>query len=102
MALIPIDSLRRQVMNILDKTDPPGGLELLSYKRNRSIALIARHEGGFRVIERGFTEQDCCIESADLARALKIMIKREFPRSRKVRVFKFSDPEELHRPRQRI
>jgi hypothetical protein len=37
-----------------------------------------------------------------LGKELKTMIKREFPRSRKIRVFKFADPQELARERQKI
>ena len=102
MALVPIDSLRRQVLQVLEKTLPPGGVELLSYKRDRSIALICREEGRYQVIERGFEEQEYFVERSGLPRLLKTMFKREFPRSRKVRLFKFSEPEELERKRQGI
>ncbi len=102
MALIPIDTLHRQVLQLLDKITPPGGLELLSYKRDRSIALIHVENDRYRVIERGFEEQESLVDSAHLSRVLKTMIKQEFPRSHKVRLFKFSSPQELKGPRQRI
>ena len=102
MALIPIDTLRRQVLHILKKTDPPGGVELLTYKRDRSITLVCMENNRYRVLECGFEEYETLVDSAHLSRVLKIMIKREFPRSRKVRLIRFSSPQELQRPRQRI
>lgn len=102
MALVPIDSLHRRVMRILENIDAPGGLEILSYKRNRSVALIRMRGGKYQVIERGFTLQECLVEEDALPRVLKAIIKREFPRSRKVRLFKLTTCEELERQRQKI
>ncbi len=99
MALIPINTVHRQVLHLLNKITPPGGVELLSYKRDRSIALICMENEQYRIIERGFEDQESLVDSARLSRVLKTMIKREFPRSRKVRLFKFSSPQELQRQR---
>ncbi len=102
MALVNIGSVRQKTLKILSKTAPPGGVELLSYKRNRAIAIICRPDATFLVKERGYIVQDVVSNELKLSRLLKEMIKREFPRSRKVRVMKFSDPEELDRVRQKI
>jgi hypothetical protein len=42
------------------------------------------------------------VSPEQLARELKTMVKREFPRSRKVRLIKFTNPDELARERQKI
>ncbi|NOQ45394.1 MAG: hypothetical protein GQ559_01765 [Desulfobulbaceae bacterium] len=102
MSLVNIDSVRRQVLRILDKIEPPGGVELLSYKRNRSVALVCQSPGEYLIREQGYVDQEILINRQDLARILKTMIKREFPRSRKVRLHKFDHPEELERARQKI
>ncbi len=90
MALLSIKSLRSHVLRLLARTRPPAGIELLSYKRDRSIIFICLQEGGYRVIERGFVQQDCIVEASALSRLLKTLIRREFPRSHKVRLLKFS------------
>ena len=77
MALVNITTIITDTKRVLQKIDPPGGVELLSYKRNRGIA-------------------------DNLVKELKPLIKHEFPRSRKVRLIKFSDPQELERSHQKI
>ena len=42
------------------------------------------------------------LDASQLAKLLKTLIKREFPRSRKVRLHKFSDPGELDRQRKTL
>ncbi|MBU1232139.1 MAG: hypothetical protein KKD01_01470 [Proteobacteria bacterium] len=102
MALIKVASILADTLRILEKIDPPGGVELLSYKRNRRIAIIKRDVAEVRLQEHGYQEQELDIPLPQLAKELKAMIKREFPRSRKVRMVKFLDPETLEQPRQII
>ena len=102
MSLVNIDSVRNQTLRLLDRIEPPGGIELLSYKRNRSVAIICQHDGDYLVREKGYEEQEVAADRDQLPRLLKTLIKREFPRSRKVRLLKFQDPAELNRPRQKI
>jgi len=102
MSLVNIGSVRSQVLRLLDRIEPPGGIELLSYKRNRSVAILCCHDGGYLVLEKGYAEQELAVGRDQLSRLLKTMIKREFPRSRKVRLFKFHDPAELDRIRKKI
>lgn len=84
------------------KTAPPGGVALFSYKRNRSVAVIRQDEETFLIKEHGYIVQEVVSRTDGLSRLLKEMIKREFPRSRKVRLVKFGDPDELENPRQKI
>lgn len=102
MALVNIASVAAVARRELKKIEAPGGIELLSYKRNRTIAIIKKDGGRIEIRERGYEEQDFEISGEKLSKELKILIKREFPRSRKVRLFKFNDPEELARPHQQI
>jgi hypothetical protein len=87
---------------LLKKIEAPGGIELLSYKRNRSIAIIKKGATLVEVREDGYVRQVLELTPEQLGKELKTMIKREFPRSRKIRVFKFADPQELARERQKI
>lgn len=102
MSLINIASILDNTLRVLKKTEPPGGVELLSYKRNRSIAIIKKNTAEIRLQERGYREKEIETTMPQLTKELKAMIKREFPRSRKVRMVKFSDPKVLEHPRQII
>jgi hypothetical protein len=102
MALVNIDTVLRDTLRLLKKTDPPGGVLLMSYKRNRSIAVIKTDESGFEVREDGYQQQVLEVSMESLSRELKVMIKREFPRSRKVRLIKISDPQELECERKKL
>ena len=102
MALVNIATIIADTRRVLRKIDPPGGVELLSYKRNRSIAIIKKTANRILIREQGYSDQEYEISPDNLGKELKIMIKREFPRSRKVRLSKFHDLEELDRDRQKI
>ena len=102
MSLVPINSVLRHTLQLLAKIDPPGGLELLSYKRNRTVAILVLENDLVQVRERGYVNQTITIPRAQLNRTLKSMIKKEFPRSRQVRVFKLSDPGQVDRDRKTL
>lgn len=101
MALVSIDLVISQTIKFLDLAPTGGGVELMSYKRNRTIAII-KNLKDLTVIENGYEENNITISYEALAKDLKKRIKREFPRSRKVRLVKFSDISELERVRQKI
>lgn len=102
MSLVNRDSLLRQVLHIVAEIEPPAGIELLSYKRNRRVSVTAGPGTYVTVRERGYEELDTTVEREELSRTLKAIIKREFPRSRKIRLQKLSDPEDLDRPRKKL
>ncbi len=102
MALVNIATILADTKRALKKIAPPGGIELLSYKRNRGIAVIKRDRNLLELREHGYKDQEFKIHPDRLAKELKAMIKREFPRSRKVRLIKFNDPQQLERIHQKI
>ena len=102
MALVNIDSVIRTLMQKLGKMSPPQGLELLSYKRNRSIAVLLLDDTAVLVRERGYREAEQVLEKEGLQRHLKAMVKYEFPRSRKVRLYQIDRPEELESVRKKL
>ncbi len=102
MSLISIESLRPHVLRLLAKADPPFGLELLSFKRDRSVAVFRLSDQRYFLVEHGFIRQERIVEAAGLSRLLKVIIKREFPRSHKVRLVKISVPNELLQTHQGI
>ena len=102
MALVNIATLLSDVNRTLKKNEYPGGIEILSYKRNRAIAILIQQDTTLLLKESGYEELEILIPSAKLTKELKIMVKREFPRSRKVRLVKIKHPDELERKRQKI
>jgi len=102
MALINKDAVLKDCLRTLKKVKVHEGIELLSYKRNRTIGIIKLSEDRFLVKENGYVIEELVIPLAKLAKILKLKIKREFPRSRKVRLFRFHDPVELDREKQKI
>lgn len=102
MALINIDTVIQETRRYLKKIIAPGGIELLSYKRNRSIAIIKENSDMYHIRENGYETEEVLVSATQLNRELKTRIGREFPRSRKVRLIKFQDPVELERSRQKI
>lgn len=102
MALVNIDSVIHSVLQRLDKLSPPQGIQLLSYKRNRSVAVLLRKDNTFYVRERGYREDEQVINRAGLHKHLKALIKYEFPRSRKIRLYQINDLRELDKPRKKL
>lgn len=103
MALVNIDSVIRTLLQKLEKLDPPQGVELLSYKRNRSIAvLLLEEDGKILVRERGYREDEQVLDKPELNKHLKSLIKYEFPRSRKLRMYQVENPRELEKARKKL
>ena len=97
MALVNSETVLREVLAALKKIGAPAGLTVLSYKRNRGIDLLRREGETVWVRERGYREEECTTTLAELPRLLDAMLRREFPRSRKIRLYRLSGPEELER-----
>lgn len=102
MALVNLETTLQKVCIALTKLTPPQGLEILSYKRNRGITILRLDDQTFLVRERGYGEFEYRVSAADLPKLLKSMMKREFPRSRKVRIYQLSGPEAMGQPRKKL
>jgi hypothetical protein len=102
MALVNIDSVIRNLLQKLEKLNHPQGIELLSYKRNRSIAVLLLADNTFLVREKGYREEEVIIDKEGLQNHLKRLIKYEFPRSRKIRMYQINNPLELEKSRKKL
>ena len=70
------------------KTLPEGhAMDLRTYKRNRSVLIVRTGEDGFDVVERGYFEERYAVGFAGMKKLLKTLMKREFPRSTKIRLY---------------
>ena len=102
MALVNKDSILKKITTTLAKLDQGQGLEVLSYKRNRGIDILRRDADTIWVRERGYVDEEYLTDMEGLPKLLKTLIKREFPRSRKVRLYQISSPEELGQERKKL
>ena len=71
----------------LDKLPQGHALDLRTYKRNRSVLIRRVGRDAFDVAEDGFHREDFRVPFSDLKKLLKTLLKREFPRSTKIRVY---------------
>jgi hypothetical protein len=74
-------------------------LDLRTYKRNRSVIIAKVDEDELLVIENGYFKERFCIRPEKLRRLLKTLLAKEFPRSRKIRLYvmgKFVEGERLN------
>ncbi len=62
-------------------------LDLKTYKRNRTIIIAKIEENRLLVIEDGYFKDRFLITTEKLKKLLKTLLKKEFPRSRKIRLY---------------
>ena len=62
-------------------------LDIRPYKRNRSVLLIKETEDSFKIIENGFYKNEFKTDFKGLKKIFKKILKLEFPRSHKIRVY---------------
>jgi CRISPR/Cas system-associated endoribonuclease Cas2 len=69
-------------------------LDIRTYKRNRSVLLIREEEDLFRVIENGFYQNEFKVTFKELRKLFKKLLKIEFPRSHKIRIYNMGEYDE--------
>ena len=80
-------SLIPNILAKLDKLPCGEAIDLRTYKRNRSILIVKKTVDTYMIVENGFYQDRMRIPSSKLKKTLKTLVKREFPRSNKVRVY---------------
>ena len=76
----------QEVIRRLQKMDVGDSLELLTWKKDRSLLLVKQGVDKVVVYERGFVEDEYQVDFSKLKKLFKTLLKREFPRSHKIRV----------------
>ncbi|UCD31273.1 MAG: hypothetical protein JSV38_10755 [Desulfobacterales bacterium] len=79
-------------------------IDLKTYKRNRTVIIVKKDENKLLVIEDGYHKDRFVIKPGKLKKLLKTLLKKEFPRSRKIRLYvmgKFNDKDALN-PKRKI
>jgi hypothetical protein len=89
--MIGKDNLIEDLLRRLRKLPVGECLEVRSYKRDRGFLLVRQGDDRFRLVEDGFEQADLALAASDLKRTLRTVVKREFPRSHKLRVYNLTD-----------
>ena len=85
--MIEIGNVIPQLMKRLPKLDIGCYLEVRSYKRDRGLLIVRMEEDDYEIIEDGFSKQSHHSGIEKMSKVLKSIIKREFPRSKKLRIY---------------
>lgn len=75
------------IMTRLKKLLPGHGLDLRTFKRDRSVVIRRTGEDAFSITENGFETATFSENIKGMKKLLKTLLKREFPRSNKIRVY---------------
>lgn len=62
-------------------------LDMRTYKRNRSVIIVKMGEDDLLIIEDGFFKERFRINSDKLRKLLAALLRKEFPRSHKIRLY---------------
>lgn len=91
------------IMNKLKKLQPGHAIDLRTYKRNRSVVIARINDDEFDVVEHGFAQERFTVSLDKMKKLLKNLIKREFPRSTKIRLYDLGEAEaDIHIARKKI
>lgn len=86
--MVPIDNLIDDAMRKLKKMDNLNCLDIRTYKRDRSV-LIEKVEDKYNLYENGFYKEEFKeLTDVQLKKLLKVICRKEFPRSSMVRFYK--------------
>jgi hypothetical protein len=77
-------------------------LDLRTYKRNRSVIIAKMGDDDLLIIENGYFTERFRLKPEKLKKTLKTILKKEFPRSQKFRLYvmgRFTEEEALRTKR---
>ncbi len=85
--MIAKDNFITLFMKRLEKLEIGNYYDVRSYKRNRSVLVIRIWDNSFRIIENGFEKKEFEVNKNEMKKLWKTLLKREFPRSNKIRLY---------------
>ena len=90
--MINCDDFVAAALRQMKSAQPGQGLEVLTFKGDRSITIVKTAQDTYLVTEKGFVEaQYPDLSPEKLKKVLKTLEKREFPRSNKLRTRKIDN-----------
>jgi hypothetical protein len=84
--MIAIQNVITVVGQKVEKLQVGGVIELRTYKRDRGATIVKISDDCLRITETGFENTQLEIPVSRLKKTLKSILKKEFPRSNKVRL----------------
>lgn len=91
------------VMRKLKKLPLGHAIDLRTYKRNRSVVIARVADDEYDVVENGFFEERFLVPLSKMKKLLKALLKKEFPRSTKIRLYDLGPAEaDIHIIRKKI
>lgn len=84
--MVDIGNVIPEVLKKMSQLEAGESLVLQTYKRDRSLTLVRLTEERILIREEGFDREEIEVDSAQLAKVLKALVEKEFPRSNKVRI----------------
>jgi len=66
-------------------------IDLRTYKRNRSVVIVKKEEDEYLIIENGYFQEEFVVGLSKLKKLLKTLLKKEFPRSNKIRLYNLGE-----------
>ena len=85
--MIDKDKIIETVRERLKKLPVGHYLDLRTYKRNRSVIIVNKGEENLLVIENGYYQERFHLKEEKLNKLLKTLLRKEFPRSNKIRLY---------------
>lgn len=85
--MIEKTNVLKTLLERLRKIEIDHALDIRTYKRDRSAIFVRLSDDSYRVIENGFEESDRVMPYSGLRKEIKRILKVEFPRSNKVRLY---------------
>ena len=87
MYMIDKATALQTVLRKLKKLPLGHTIDLRTYKRNRSVVIKRIGDDEFDVVEKGFFEDRFRVPLGKMKKLLKALLKKEFPRSTKIRLY---------------
>jgi hypothetical protein len=85
--MIDKDKIIETVAERLKKLPAGHYLDIRTYKRNRSVVIVRQDQENLLVIQNGYESNRFRIKYKELKKLMKTLLKKEFPRSNKVRLY---------------
>ena len=80
-------NLPKVLLERLAKLPVGHAVDIRTYKRDRSVTFMRLDEERFRVVVDGFGQDDVTLPEARLSKFIRKVLRSEFPRSNKVRLY---------------
>ncbi|MCG8336720.1 MAG: hypothetical protein MJE63_19610 [Proteobacteria bacterium] len=85
--MIDKDKIIETVLERLKKLPVGHYLDVRTYKRNRYVMIVRQDQENLLVIQNGYESNRFQIKNKELKKLMKTLLKKEFPRSNKVRLY---------------